>query len=84
MQKKGPGEGGKGKGDDEDDEDSLDWWSRYYETVKDTERNDEEQAAKENVKEVAVTKKEKKDKDADQPKPVKKPNPKITRIKVNK
>ncbi len=38
--------------------------------------------AKESQKEVAVTKKDKKDKDNEPPKPVKKPNPKITRIKV--
>lgn len=26
--------GGKKGEDDEDDEDALDWWSRYYETIK--------------------------------------------------
>ncbi len=60
----------------------MDWWSRYYETVKDIERSEEEMIAKESQKEVAVTKKDKKDKDNEPPKPVKKPNPKITRIKV--
>ena len=36
----GGGKGGKGKGkEDEDAEDALDWWSRYYETLKDRERN---------------------------------------------
>lgn len=35
------GKGGKGKGkEDEDAEDALDWWSRYYETLKDRERNE--------------------------------------------
>ena len=34
------GKGGKGKGKEEEDaEDALDWWSRYYETLKDRERN---------------------------------------------
>ena len=34
------GKGGKGKGKEEDDaEDALDWWSRYYETLKDRERS---------------------------------------------
>ncbi|XP_068680925.1 otoferlin-like isoform X8 [Montipora foliosa] len=35
------GKGGKGKGkEDEDSEDALDWWSRYYETLKDKERGE--------------------------------------------
>ena len=83
MQPKPPGDKGKGEEDD-DDEDSLDWWSRYYETVKDGEREQEEEVAKEAQKDVAVSKKDKKgDKDQDPPKRKKKPNPKITRIKVN-
>ncbi|XP_065062327.1 otoferlin-like isoform X2 [Rhopilema esculentum] len=79
---KPPGDKGKGEEDD-DDEDSLDWWSRYYETVKDGEREQEEEVAKEAQKDVAVSKKDKKgDKDQDLPKRKKKPNPKITRIKI--
>lgn len=37
----GEGKGEKGKGKEDDDgEDALDWWSRYYETLKDRERNE--------------------------------------------
>lgn len=80
---KGPGDKGKGEEED-DDEDSLDWWSRYYETVKDIERQEEEDEAKEAQKDIAVPKKDKKgDKESEAPKRMKKPNPKITRIKVD-
>ena len=82
FEQKGPGDKGKGEEED-DDEDSLDWWSRYYETVKDIERQEEEDEAKEAQKDVAVTKKDKKgDKEAEAPKRKKLTNPKITRIKV--
>ena len=83
YKQKGAGEKAKGEEED-DDEDSLDWWSRYYETVKDIERQEDEEEAKEAQKDIAVTKKDKKgEKEAEAPKRKKLPNPKITRIKVS-
>lgn len=39
QEKKKKGDGDKDKDSKEDDdEDSLDWWSRYYETLKDAEK----------------------------------------------
>lgn len=75
--------------DDEDDEESLDWWSRYYETVKDGERDEEEKRVKEikQTKTNEALKKSKKNNNAEDgavesEKRVKKPNSKITRLKV--
>lgn len=43
----GEGKGEKGKGKEDDDgEDALDWWSRYYETLKDRERNERSEEQK--------------------------------------
>lgn len=43
----GEGKGEKGKGKEDDDgEDALDWWSRYYETLKDRERNERNEEQK--------------------------------------
>ena len=72
--------------DDEDDESSLDWWSRYYETVKDEEREEDEKKQKETKSKPEIIKKKKnlEDGDMEGEKRVKKPNPKITRLKVHK
>lgn len=78
---------GKKVDEDEDDEESLDWWSRYYETVKDEEREEEEKRLKENKPQktnesMKKSKKNAEDGDVESEKRVKKPNSKITRLKV--
>lgn len=70
--------------DDEDDEASLDWWSRYYETSKDEEREEDERKVRETrVKPDSIKKKKNiEDGDVEAEKRIKKPNPKITRLKI--
>ncbi|XP_047135991.1 otoferlin isoform X1 [Hydra vulgaris] len=72
--------------EDEDDESSLDWWSRYYETIKDTEREEEDKKAKEKQVKPEVGKKNKNKfsdgLDMEVEKRSKKSNPKITRLKI--
>ena len=51
--------------------------------MKDAEREDEEQALRDAHKDVAVNTKNKKGAEPEPPKRMKRPNPKITRIKVS-
>ncbi|XP_031569345.1 otoferlin-like [Actinia tenebrosa] len=43
LEKKKKSEGDKEKDKNEEDGDSLDWWSRYYETIKDQERSEKDE-----------------------------------------
>ena len=75
----GGGEGGKekGKGKEEDDgEDALDWWSRYYETLKDRERSERKEAQEHLAR--ASKKKEKRTEEESEEEKLKKKIPRLT------
>lgn len=81
KKKKGEGGGGegkeKGKGKEEDDgEDALDWWSRYYETLKDRERNERREEQQQLAR--ASKKKEKRTEEETEEEKMKKKIPRLT------
>lgn len=81
KKKKGEGGGGegkeKGKGkEDEDGEDALDWWSRYYETLKDRERNERKEEQQQLAR--ASKKKEKRTEEETEEEKMKKKIPRLT------
>ena len=75
----GGGDGGKEKGkgkEEEDGEDALDWWSRYYETLKDRERNERKEAQEQMAR--ASKKKEKRTEEESEEEKLKKKIPRLT------
>ncbi|XP_020629755.1 otoferlin-like isoform X2 [Orbicella faveolata] len=82
KKKKGEGSGGEGKGEkgkgkeEEDGEDALDWWSRYYETLKDKERNERKEEQQQLAR--ASKKKEKRTEEETEEEKMKKKIPRLT------
>ena len=73
----GEGKGEKGKGKEEEDgEDALDWWSRYYETLKDRERNERREEQQQLAR--ASKKKEKRTEEETEEEKMKKKIPRLT------